>query len=282
MMDRRAFITVVGGNMLAVPLCLEAQPPSNVAKIGLLTPSSPAGSGHLVEAFRQGFRALGYIEGKTFVLEVRYGDGRSERLAELAWELVCWKPDVIVTSTDAATVAVRRQTTTMPIVMALSTDPVGTGFVASLARPGGNVTGNSAMSPELSAKRLELLREVVPGLSRIAMLWNPDIRGAVLDYRETEGAARSLRLQLQSVEVSRADDLERAFSAMTRGRAQALLVPAVSPVMYSNRNQVARLARQNPLPSMLKPQRLNPARANFPLRKPFHGLTAFHDAVNKR
>ena len=155
-----------------------------------------------------------------------------------------------MTSTDQGIAAVKQQTRTIPIVMAISTDPVGTGFVASLARPGGNITGHSSMSPELSGKRLELLRAVVPGLSRVAILWNPDIRGAVLDYKETEGAARSLHLQLQSVEVSRADDLDRAFSAVTTARAEALVVPAPNPLAYANPGQIVRFAQRNRLPSM--------------------------------
>ena len=143
--------------------------------------------------------------------------------------------------------AIKRETQTIPIVMATSTDPVGTGFVASLARPGGNVTGLSPLSPELSGKRLELLREVVPGLSRVALLWNPDVRGAVLDYKETEGAARTLRLQLQSVEVRRAEELDRAFSAVTNQRAQALMLPRI-PSGFANRDQIASLALKNRLP----------------------------------
>jgi putative ABC transport system substrate-binding protein len=163
---------------------------------------------------------------------------------------VSLKVDVIVTATDIAIAAVKQQTSTIPIVMANSTDPVGTGFVASLARPGGNVTGHSTISPELSGKRLEVLREVVPGLSRVAFLWNPDVRGAVLDYNETEGAARSLRLQVQSVEVVRAEDLDRAFSAVTKNRAQALIVPTPNPVGFANRGQIASFAQKNRLPSM--------------------------------
>src|SRR5439155_17856906 len=128
--------------------------------------------------------------------------------------------------------------------MVNSSDPVGTGFVTSLARPGGNVTGLSNISAELSGKRLELLTEAIPGLSRVAFLWNPDVRGNVLDYKETEGAARSLGLQLQSVEVSRAEDLDRAFSAVTSQRAQALVLPA-NPVGFVNRGQIASLAQRN-------------------------------------
>ena len=249
-MNRRAFIIVANWSMLVVPLSLEAQPPPKVAKIGLLTPSSPAGSGHLVEAFTQGFRDLGYIEGKTFVLQARYGDGKSERLSELARELVSWKADVIVTSTDVATAAVRRQTRTMPIVMALSTDPVGTGFVASLARPGGNVTGLSNITAELSGKRLELLKQAVPGLARVAFLWNPDVRGAVLDYKETEERARSLRLELRSLEVYTAEDLERAFAILRGERPQAFIVAAANLVMFARRTAIAQFAQSNRLASM--------------------------------
>ena len=232
-------------------LCVfaEAQQPKKIAKIGYLGPGSSATGAHLLEAFRQGLRELGYVEGKTFVLEVRYGETRAERLPELARELVGLKVDVIVASTDVAIAAVKRETQTIPIVMRNSSDPVGTGLVASLARPGGNVTGLSSLSPELSGKRLELLREAVPGLSRVAFLWNPDIRGAVLDYNETESAARSLGLQVQSVEVLRAEDLDRAFSTVTKQRAQALVFSA-GAIGFANRGQVASFAQRNRLPSM--------------------------------
>jgi putative tryptophan/tyrosine transport system substrate-binding protein len=236
--------------LFALSVNVDAQQPKKIAKIGLLAPSTPAAAAHLVEAFRQGLRELGYVEGKTFVLELRYGEARAERISELGRELVGLKVDVIVTGTDVAIAAVKRETQTIPIVMGNSSDPVGTGFVASLARPGGNVTGVSSISPELSGKRLELLRDVVPGLSRVAFLWNPDVRGAVLDYKETEGAASSLGLQLQSVEVSRAEDLDRVFSAVTKERAQALMMPAANPVGFANRGQIASFAQKNRLPSM--------------------------------
>jgi putative ABC transport system substrate-binding protein len=236
--------------LLALYVPAEAQQTKKIAKIGLLAPSTPAAAAHLVEAFRQGLRELGYVEGKTFVLELRYGEARADRLPEIARELVGLKVDVIVTATDVAIAAVKRETQTITIVMANSTDPVGTGFVASLARPGGNITGLSSISPELSGKRLELLREVVPGLSRVAFIWNPDVRGAVLDYKETEGAASSLHLQLQSVEVVRAEDFDRAFSAITKDRAQALIMPAANPLAFANRGQIASFAQKNRLPSM--------------------------------
>jgi putative ABC transport system substrate-binding protein len=236
--------------VFALPVRLEAQPAPKVAKIGLLTPSTPAGSGHLVEAFRQGLRELGYVEGKTVVVEARYADGRTERLPDLARGLVGLKPDVIVTSTDVATAAVKRETRTIPIVMAFSTDPVATGFVASLTRPGGNITGLSNISAALSGKRLELLREGVPGLSRVAFLWNPDVRGALLDYKETEEVARSLRLELHSLEVSTAEDLDRAFSALKSQRVQALIVAAASVVVFAKRAEIARFAQSRRLPTM--------------------------------
>ena len=243
---------VIAGLLLAVAAAgspVDAQQAPKIAKIGFLSATTPAAVAPAIAAFRQALRELGYVEGKTLVLEVRYGDGRFERLPELARELVGLKVDVIVTSTDGAIAAVKRETRTIPIVMLTSSDPVGTGLVASLARPGGNVTGLSNISSELSGKRLELLREAVPGLSRVAFLWNPDVRGNVLDYKETENAARSLRLELQSVEVSSAEDLDRAFSVVTNQRAQAIVLPA-NPVGFTNRAKIASFAQRNRLPSM--------------------------------
>ena len=249
-MRRNIFGVALSIMLFGLSFPADAQQPKKIAKIGYLLPSTPAAAAHLLEAFRQGLRELGYVEGKTLVLELRYGEARTERLPELARELVGLKVDVIVTATDVAIAAVKRETQTIPIVMGNSTDPVGTGFVASLARPGGNITGLSSISPELSGKRLELLKEVVPGLSRVAFLWNPDVRGAVLDYKETEGAAGSLHLQLQSVEVVRAEDFDRAFSAVTKERAQALMMPAANPVGFAKRGQIASFAQKNRLPSM--------------------------------
>jgi putative tryptophan/tyrosine transport system substrate-binding protein len=219
-------------------------------EIAYLGASAPAAVAHLVEAFRQGLRELGYVEGKSFVLEARYGDGKAERLPELARELVSLKVDVILTGTDGAIAVFKKQTQTIPIVMANSTDPVATGFVASLARPGGNVTGLSTISPELGGKRLELLREVVPRLSRVAFIWNPDIPGATLEYKEVEGASRSLRLQLQFLEVRRSDDLQSAFSAVTKRRAEALILAWPNPVLFSNRGQIISFAQRNRLPAI--------------------------------
>jgi putative tryptophan/tyrosine transport system substrate-binding protein len=248
-MKRKIINLALCAVLFALCSSVESQQPKTIAKIGVLFPSNPAATAHLLEAFTQGLRELGYVDGKNIVLERRYGESTAERISDIARELVSLKVDVIVTSTDVAIAAFKRETQTIPIVMANSSDPVGTGFVASLARPGGNVTGLSTLSPELSGKRLELLREAVPGLSRVAYLWNPDVRGAVLDYKETEGAAGSLRLQLQSVEVVRAEDLDRAFSAVTKQGAQALVFSA-GAIGFANRGQIASFAQRNRLPSM--------------------------------
>lgn len=248
-MDRRVFVSAAAGAVLVRTFPANAQSPTKVPRIGVLYTGTSSTASQSSEAFRQGLREHGYKEGQNVVVEQRFGDARPERLTELAAELVRLKVAVIVTSTDEAIAAVKRQTQTIPIVMTASTDPVGTGFVSSLAHPGGNVTGFTSISPELSAKRLELLREAVPGLSRVAIMWNPDIRGALLDYKATEEAARSLRLQLQSVEVTRTDDIDRAFSALTTGRAEALIVTP-STLTLDNRVHIARVAQKNRLPSI--------------------------------
>jgi putative ABC transport system substrate-binding protein len=234
---------------LAAPIISGAQQAARIPRIGVLHAGDPATCSHFAVAFTEGLRELGYLEGQNIVVERRFGEAKADRLSDIAAELVRLKVDVIVTATDPGIAAVKQQTQTIPIVMANSTDPVGTGFVASLARPGGNVTGLGSLSPELRAKRLELLKEAVSGLSRMAMVWNPDVRGAVLEYKETESAARFLHLQLQSVEVNRPDDVDRAFSAVTTGRAEALVV-ASSPLGFRNRGRMASLAQKNRLPSI--------------------------------
>ena len=195
-------------------------------------------------------REAGYVEGKTIVLEIRYGDGDSARFPTLARELVSLKPDVLVASTDPMIAAARRETRTIPIVMAFSTDPVATGFVASLAHPGGNVTGLSNIASEMSGKRLALLKDALPGLSRVALLWNPDVRGAVLEYKEAEAVARSLHVELQSVEVSSVADLDRAFEGMSIQRAQAFFLLPGNPIAFSKRLEIATFGQNRRLPSM--------------------------------
>jgi putative ABC transport system substrate-binding protein len=247
-----ALIVMMAVGTLVAPLTAGAQRANKVPRIGVLFPGTPAIAVQFVEAFGKGLRERGYVEGQNILVERRFGDAKPERIAEFAAELVRLNVDVIVTATDVAIAAIKRQTQTIPIVMANSTDPVGTGFVASLAHPGGSVTGLTSISPELNAKRLELLKEAVPGLSRVAIVWNPDDRGGVLDHKETESAARALGLQLQSVEVSRADEFERAFSVSTAGRAEALIV-VPSALTYTNRVQIASLALKYRLPSMYGP-----------------------------
>jgi putative ABC transport system substrate-binding protein len=251
---RLGFIVRLAIALLAVGVAgppVGAQQVSRIAKIGMLfaTTRAAVAQAQLMDEFRQGLRDHGHVEGKDFVLEIRYAEAGVERLPELARELVGLKPDVIVAVTDPSIVVVKRETQTIPIVMAFSADPAGTGLVASLARPGGNVTGLSTIAPELSGKRVELLREVVPGLSRVALLWNPDVRGSVLDYKEAEAAARSLHLELQSVELSRVEDLDRALSAVMKGRAQALIVVS-NPMVVARRGAVASFAQRNRPPSM--------------------------------
>jgi putative ABC transport system substrate-binding protein len=229
---------------------IDAQPATGIAKIGFLATTTQASIAPQVTAFRQGLKELGYVEGKTVLLELRFADGVAERVPQLARELVALKPDVIVATNDPAIAAARRETQTIPIVMAFSSDPAGAGFVASLARPGGNVTGLSSLSPEVSGKRLELLREVVPGLSRVALLWNPDSRGNLLEYKETEAVARSLQVELQSVELYQLEDLDRAFSAVTNGHAQALIVPAGNLITLTRQDQVISFAQRSRIPSI--------------------------------
>jgi putative tryptophan/tyrosine transport system substrate-binding protein len=225
---------VVALSLMLAPLAAGAQSAGKVYRIGVFFPATPPATSHFDEAFTQGLREHGYVEGQNVILERRYGEGRVERMAEIATELARMKVDVIV----------------IPIVMVGASDPVGTGFIASLARPGGNITGTSRMSTELSRKRLELLREAVPHISRVAVMWNPDVRGALLDFKELEGPARSLRLQLHAVEVSHADDFARAFSAITEARAEAMIVIVPNPVAFGNRGQLVSLAQKNRLPSI--------------------------------
>jgi len=247
---QRIGLAVVLVCLFLEPLTAVAQQGEKIPKIGALFGLTSAAAAPNLAAFRTGLRELGHVEGKTFVLVPRYGETRAERLPDLARELVGLKVDVLLVGGDPVVAAAKRETQMIPIVMAISTDPVGTGFVASLARPGGNVTGLTNVAPELSAKRVELLKEAVPGVSRLAFLWNPDVRGAMFDYKETEGAARSLRLPLQSVEVTRAEDVPRALTAITEQRAQALIVQGPNPVLFSNPGQVAGFAQRNRLPSI--------------------------------
>jgi putative ABC transport system substrate-binding protein len=243
-------VTLIAILFVATPVAGEAQLAAKVPRIGVLSAGTMTTASNNDEAFKQGLREHGYVEGQNIVLERRYGEGRGERMAEIAAELVRMQVDVIVATSDSAIAALKRQTRSIPIVMAGASDPVGTGFITSLARPGGNITGTSSMSPEISGKRLELLRESIPKLSRVAVMWNPDVRGALLDFKGLEAPARSLRVHLQSVEVTNADDFARAFSEITQARAEAIIVITPNPVAFVNRGQLASLAQKNRLPAM--------------------------------
>ena len=232
---------------LLLPLCVpaEAQQPKKTPRIGYLTGSSPSADAARYEAFRQSLRELGYVEGKNIVIENRNAEGRSNRFPALVAELVRLKVDVILTSGADTTRAAKEATTTIPIVFAQDGDPVANGFVASLARPGRNITGLSTLSPELNGKRLELLKEIVPQLSRVAILGTSTIPGQARFLKETEPAAGALRLQLQFLDVLDPKDIETGFRAASKGRADAILMLA-GPVLVSQRAQVVDHAEKEP------------------------------------
>ena len=223
--------------------------PTKVPRIGFLSAVSPSTISARTEAFRQGLRELGYIEGKNIAIESRYAEGKLDRLSELAAELVRLKLDVIVSAGPTVTRPVKEATVTIPIVMALDDDPVGSGFVASLARPGGNITGLSTLAPEISGKQLELLKEIVPRLSHVAVIGNSTRSGNAQMLKETELAAGALRVQMQYLDVLSPKDIETAFRAATKGRAEAILV-LTSPAFLSQRTQTAELALKSRLPAI--------------------------------
>jgi putative ABC transport system substrate-binding protein len=238
-----AFVLVVTG---AVAM---AQQPAKILRIGILIPSSASLNSARVEAFRQRLRELGYVEGKNIVIEYRYAEGKLERLPDLAAELVRLKVDVIVTAAGPAISAAKKASATIPIVFATAADPVGSGYVSSLARPGGNITGLSLMAPDLDGKRLELLKEAFPKVARVAFLWNSGgIRGN-LSLTEMEAVAKALGLKLQSLPVRSLDDFESAFAQAKREGAQALIT-SVNPLIANQQRQVLDFAAKNRLPAM--------------------------------
>jgi ABC-type uncharacterized transport system substrate-binding protein len=231
---------------LLLAVAVIAQAPPKVPRIGFLSATSPSAIAARVEAFRQGLRELGYVEGKNIVIEWRYAEGKLDRLSELAAELVGLKVDVIVSAGPPPTRSAKKATSTIPIVMAFDSDPVGNGFVASLARPQGNITGLSALYPELGGKGLETLNEVVPKLSRVAVLGTSTSPTYAPVMREIELAAKALKLQVQYLDVLDSKDIETAFRAANKGRAQALLTLG-SPILDYERAHVADLAVKNRL-----------------------------------
>jgi ABC-type uncharacterized transport system substrate-binding protein len=240
--------TLVAWVVLAVGVAAEAQQPKKVPGIGYLSTNSSSTSPARTEAFRQGLRQLGYVEGKNIVIEWRYAEGKPDRLPALAAELVRLRVDVIVTGGPVPTRAAKETTSTIPIVMAQDSDPVGSGFVASLARPGGNITGLATLSPEISGKRLELLKEILPKLSRVAVLGTSTTPGIAQELKEAELAAGAFGVKLQHLDVVSPKDIETAFRAASTGHADAVLV-LNSAILLSQRKQLIDLAVKTRLPA---------------------------------
>lgn len=246
-MDRRHFLGTVAAGAAVWPLAAHAQQPHRTWRIGVLEPGSPPSP--LLDEFRAGLRDLGYVEGRNIALEVRWAGGSNERLESLAAEIVAANVDLLKTQSTPAALAARRATTTIPIVFTGVGDPVGTGTVASLAHPGGNVTGVSMLATELSAKRLEILREVVPNMSPIAMLWNDTNPSMVLRARETERAATSLGVALQSYGTHDLVTLQPAFGGIISGQAAAVVI-LVDPFTLANRQRIVDFAAERHLPAI--------------------------------
>jgi putative ABC transport system substrate-binding protein len=246
--SRRAFLTASIAVTVA-PLAA-AQPPTKVPTVGFFTTGRPASIAHLLEGFKQGLRELGYEEGRNLRLEIRYGESKPEQFPLIAAELVRLRVDVIVAIPNPAVDAVRQATQTIPIVMPIGADPVGVGFVASLARPGGNITGLSAYAPELNGKRLELLKEAVPKLAGVALLMSPNIPGNARDLEETQAAARSLRVRTRLFEVPDSAALDGVFRGVLEEGVDAVLVFPGQPTLFVNRKQVVELMARHRLPAM--------------------------------
>jgi putative ABC transport system substrate-binding protein len=238
-------VTLAMGGAVAM-----AQQPTKVPRIGYLTGVSLSSISSRTEPFRQGLRELGYVEGKNIVIEWRSAEENLDRLPALAAELVRLKVDIIVTAGSSPTRAAKEATTTISIVMAQDPDPVGSGFVASLARPGGNITGLSALAPELNGKRLELLREIVPKLSRIAVFGTSTQPGNAQSLKEVELVAKGFGVKVQYLDVLSSEEIATAFRAATKGRAEAVLMMLPGRVASSQRTQIAELAVKSRLPAI--------------------------------
>ena len=232
-----------------LPAASRAQQPASVPRIGFLSATSPTIIATRVEAFRQGLRELGYVESKNILTEYRFAEGKVDRLRKFAAEFVGRKMDVIVTAGPTVTRPVKEATSTIPIVMAFDDDPVGSGYAASLARPGGNITGLSILAPEISGKQLELLKEIAPKLARVTVLGSSTRSGTAQALKETEVAAGALGVQLQYLDILAAKDVEAAFREATKSRAEAVLV-LQSAVINNHRIQIAELATKNRLPAI--------------------------------
>ena len=248
-MDRRVFIEVSLGSIVFARSVADAQPAVKVYRIGFLGGRPPTAEPRLWDGFIQGMRELGYVEGKNVLIEGRYYGDQVERLPALAAELVALQVDIIVAGGPPAPEAAHRATSTIPIVMAYHPDPVGAGLVASLARPGKNVTGMSIRTRELLAKQLELLKETVPGISRIAVLANAGVPAHAIALKEVEAAAQLMNLRIQPLQVRVPGDLPAAFTALNKDRAGGLIALA-SSLTFAERKQIMELAAQSRLPSI--------------------------------
>src|SRR5713226_79032 len=283
-MKKKVFCLALGALLLALSFQAEAQQPAKIPRIGYLAGASPSSISDRIEASRQGLRELGYVEGKNIVIELRSAEGKADRLPSLAAELVRLKVDIIVTAGPQSTRAAKEATSTIPIVMGFDIDPVGNGFVASLARPGGNITGLSTLAPEISGKQLELLKEIVPKLSRVAVFGTSTRPGNAQALREVELAAGALGVQLQYLEVRDPKDIETAFQEARKGRADAVLVSAL-PILASQRTQIADLAVKNRLPAAYgQPEYLDAGGLMFygaSITEMFHRAATYVDKILK-
>jgi putative ABC transport system substrate-binding protein len=250
-MDRRAFVSIVSGSILAGPLGAQGQRAAQVHRVGYLHPGSASDplAQRRLDAFRQGLRELGYVEGQNIAIEPRWAEGNYDRYPTLAAELVHSKVDVIVAQSGEATQATRQVAGTIPIVMSMVMDPVGSGLVASLGRPGGNITGTSFMAPDLVGKQLQLIKEVVPKVSRVALLRHPINPASATYTRDAEAAAKILGVRLQTLDARNPQEIDSAFAAMIRERAGALII---FPDSYfgTQRRQIAELAAKTRLPAI--------------------------------
>ena len=247
-MKRKVVFWLLATILLTTVSLAEAQPAGKVPRVGFLSSLSPSSISARIDAFQQGLRELGYVEGKNIIIEWRYAEGKADRLRELAARLVRLKVDVIVTGGPAVNRTAKEATVTIPIILGFDNDPVGNGFVASLARPGGNITGLSTYYPEISGKQLELLKEIIPKLTRVAVFGNSIQPGNPQALRETELAAGALRVQFQYLDVQAPKDIETAFREASKGRAEAVLVLG-NVVVTSQPKQFVELAVKNRLPA---------------------------------
>jgi putative tryptophan/tyrosine transport system substrate-binding protein len=247
-LKRREFITLLGGAAAAWPLAARAQAPTAVQKVGYLSDESRSSGASSFEIVAKALRELGYVEGRSIAFESRYAEEKNDLLPALAAELVRMRVNVIIAVGTPATRAAKNATNTIPVVFSRIADPIALGLVTSLARPGGNLTGVSVITPDLAAKRLELLVEVVPGIKRVGVLWDPTFPVSPLDLKEIERAAPLLKIELQPIAVQHAEELEAAVHALV-GNAQALyVVPGV--LFTEQRQRIAEIAIKNRLPTM--------------------------------